>query len=436
MIYQLSLRDVLALGFMTFALFVGAGNIVFPPMVGIQSGEYIWIAAIGFLITAVGLPICTIIALARSGGGIEVISSPIGKIAGLILATICYLLIGPLFAIPRTATISFEVGFLPLVNNHNGTPLLLYSIIYFLCVTVLSLYPSKLLDIIGYFLAPVKIIALIILSLSVFICHHDNTSLTLATATQDYQKSAFCTGFLNGYLTMDTLGALVFGVVIVNAIKSRGIKKPEVLVYYTIMAGLISSIGLTIVYLGLLKLGSSTNGLVNQHADGATILNVYVNNTFGYIGSVFLAILIFIACILTAVGLTCAWVDFVTKYFKLSYKSLVCFLSLFSMLISNLGLDFLIKLSIPILTIIYPPCIILVVLSFTLTWWYNNTRVFIPTILISLIFSTLDALKFIDLKSKINLLIHWPLINEISWLLPTITVLIIAGITDRIIGLR
>ena len=107
MTHRLTSKDILALGFMTFALFVGAGNIIFPPMVGIQSGEHVWTAAIGFLLTAVGLPVMTVIALARVGGGVDALSSPIGKVAGIVLATVCYLAVGPLFATPRTATVSF-----------------------------------------------------------------------------------------------------------------------------------------------------------------------------------------------------------------------------------------------------------------------------------------------------------------------------------------
>lgn len=114
MSHRLSSKDIMALGFMTFALFVGAGNIIFPPMVGLQSGEHVWWAALGFLITAVGLPVITVIALARVGGGIDALSTPIGRSAGLVLATVCYLAVGPLFAIPRTATVSFEVGIAPL----------------------------------------------------------------------------------------------------------------------------------------------------------------------------------------------------------------------------------------------------------------------------------------------------------------------------------
>ena len=117
MTHQLKSRDIIALGFMTFALFVGAGNIIFPPMVGLQAGEHVWTAAFGFLITAVGLPVLTVVALAKVGGGVDSLSTPIGKVAGLLLATVCYLAVGPLFATPRTATVSFEVGIAPLTGD-------------------------------------------------------------------------------------------------------------------------------------------------------------------------------------------------------------------------------------------------------------------------------------------------------------------------------
>lgn len=165
MTHRLSSKDIWALGFMTFALFVGAGNIIFPPMVGLQSGEYVWLAALGFLATAVGLPVITIIALAKVGGGIEELSSPIGKVAGLLLATVCYLAVGPLFAIPRTATVSFEVGIAPLTST-GELPLFIYSLIYFLLVIAVSLYPGRLLDTVGHVLAPIKMLALGILGVA------------------------------------------------------------------------------------------------------------------------------------------------------------------------------------------------------------------------------------------------------------------------------
>lgn len=168
MTHQLKSRDIIATGFMTFALFVGAGNIIFPPMVGLQAGEHVWTAAIGFLITAVGLPVLTVVALAKVGGGVDSLSTPIGKVAGLLLATVCYLAVGPLFATPRTATVSFEVGIAPLTGD-SAMPLLIYSVVYFAIVILVSLYPGKLLDTVGNFTAPLKIIALVILSVAAIV---------------------------------------------------------------------------------------------------------------------------------------------------------------------------------------------------------------------------------------------------------------------------
>ena len=184
MTHHLKSRDIIALGFMTFALFVGAGNIIFPPMVGLQAGEHVWTAAFGFLLTAVGLPVLTVIALAKVGGGVDSLSTPIGKVAGVLLATVCYLAVGPLFATPRTATVSFEVGIAPLTGD-GAMPLFIYSLIYFAIVILVSLYPGKLLDTVGNFLAPLKIVALIVLAYSLFRSYSKNI------AARDRENATF-----------------------------------------------------------------------------------------------------------------------------------------------------------------------------------------------------------------------------------------------------
>lgn len=152
---NLRTRDIIALGFMTFALFIGAGNIIFPPIVAQQAGEHVWLAALGFLITAVGLPVITIMALSRVEGSIQILSSPLGKIASLILTVVCYLAVGPLFATPRTATVSYEIGFSAYFGDSAST-LFIYSAIYFALVMLVSLYPHKILDTVGYVLPRLK----------------------------------------------------------------------------------------------------------------------------------------------------------------------------------------------------------------------------------------------------------------------------------------
>ncbi|SUH48923.1 branched-chain amino acid ABC transporter [Salmonella enterica subsp. enterica] len=321
MTHQLKSRDIIALGFMTFALFVGAGNIIFPPMVGLQAGEHVWTAAIGFLITAVGLPVLTVVALAKVGGGVDSLSTPIGKVAGLLLATVCYLAVGPLFATPRTATVSFEVGIAPLTGD-SAMPLLIYSVVYFAIVILVSLYPGKLLDTVGNFLAPLKIIALVILSVAAIVW----PAGPISNALDAYQNAAFSNGFVNGYLTMDTLGAMVFGIVIVNAARSRGVTEARLLTRYTVWAGLMAGVGLTLLYLALFRLGSDSATLVDQSANGAAILHAYVQHTFGGAGSFLLAALIFIACLVTAVGLTCACAEF----FRAVYSAVLPHAGLYS----------------------------------------------------------------------------------------------------------
>uniref|UniRef100_UPI00289AB043 branched-chain amino acid transport system II carrier protein n=1 Tax=Erwinia citreus TaxID=558 RepID=UPI00289AB043 len=367
----------------------------------------------------------------RVGGGIDALSSPIGKAAGIVLATVCYLAVGPLFATPRTATVSFEVGIAPLTGD-SALPLFIYSLVYFALVIGISLYPGKLLDTVGHILAPLKIAALAVLGIAALIW----PAGSLAPATESYQHGAFSSGFINGYLTMDTLGALVFGIVIVNAARSRGVSEAGLLTRYTIIAGLIAGVGLTLVYLALFKLGSDSASIVDQNANGAAILHAYVQHTFGGLGSLFLAALIFVACMVTAVGLTCACAEFFQQYLPLTYRQLVFILGLFSMLVSNLGLSKLIQFSIPVLTAIYPPCIVLILLSFTLRWWNKSMRIIAPTMLVSLIFGIIDGIKTTAFKEVLPAFTaNLPLAEQgLAWLPPSLAMLVVVAICDRVMG--
>jgi len=355
---SLRTRDIIALGFMTFALFIGAGNIIFPPIVAQQAGEHVWLAALGFLITAVGLPVITIMALSRVEGSIQNLSSPLGKIASLILTVVCYLAVGPLFATPRTATVSYEIGFSSYFGTESSS-LLIYSAIYFAVVTVVSLYPNKLLDTVGHFLAPLKIISLAVLGIAAFAI----PAGFIPPAIDNYVTAPVSEGFVNGYLTMDTLGALVFGIVIIHAIHSRGVTDKKLVTKYAVIASLISGVGLTLVYLSLFKLGLGSHDVAPNAANGAVILHAYVQHAFGDIGSLFLTGMIFLACMVTAIGLTCACAEYFSGLTKIPYKILVFVLVGFSFIISNLVLTKLIAVSVPVLIAIYPPAIVFYLLS-------------------------------------------------------------------------
>jgi LIVCS family branched-chain amino acid:cation transporter len=229
---------------------------------------------------------------------------------------------------------------------------------------------------------------------------------------------------------------MAFGIVIVNAARSRGVTEARLLTRYTVWAGLMAGAGLALLYLALFRLGSDSSVLVDQGANGAAILHAYVQHTFGGAGSTMLAILIFLACLVTAVGLTCACAEFFAQYVPLSYRTLVFILGGFSMAVSNLGLSHLIQVSIPVLTTIYPPCIVLVVLSFTRGWWNNSTRIIAPAMFISLLFGMLDGIKASAISAMLP---AWtqrlPLSEQgLAWLMPTVVALVLAIIWDRAAG--
>ncbi|SPL72619.1 branched-chain amino acid transport system II carrier protein [Acinetobacter stercoris] len=425
---SLRMKDIIALGFMTFALFIGAGNIIFPPIVAQQAGEHVWLAAFGFLITAVGLPVLTIMALSRTEGSIAILSSPLGKVASLILTIVCYLSVGPLFATPRTATVSYEIGFSSYFGN-DGSGLLIYSIVYFALVTVISLYPNKLLDTVGHVLAPLKIIALAILGIAALLI----PTGSISPAINNYVNSPVSEGVVSGYLTMDTLGALVFGIVIIHAIHSRGVTDGKLVTKYAVIASLISGIGLTLVYLSLFKLGLGSHDVAPNAANGAIILHAYVQHAFGDLGSLFLTVLISLACMVTAIGLTCACAEYFSELTKIPYKILVFILVLFSLVISNLGLTKLIAFSVPVLSAIYPPAIVVIILSFFWKRFNHPSRVIAPVTAVAFLFGIVEGIKVTSFKDNLPALIQNLPLNEqnLAWLIPSVIILVICMIIDK-----
>lgn len=427
---KMALRDIIALGFMTLALFVGAGNIIYPPMVGMQAGANVWVTACGFLITAVGLPILTVIALARVDGDMTLLSSPIGKVASIVLAVVCYLSVGPLFAVPRTATVSFTIGTVPFLDGGpTKNALLVYSTFYFVFVALVSLYPTRLLDVLGNILSPLKLLAIAALGVAAFLYPAGE----VGPVTGPYLQTPFGQGFSDGYLTMDTLGALVFGIVIVNAIRSRGITDKGPVIRYATIAGLMALVGFVLIYVSLFKLGNNSAGLDPNAENGAVILHLYVRHTFGARGDIFLAVLITLACVVTAIGLTTACATYFSALCKVPYRLMVIVFALSGFAVSNLGLTMIINLSVFALTAIYPPCIMLVVLSFMRHWMRKPPLIFSAVMLTALVFGILDALKSLRLP-----LLSWygdlPFAEAgLVWVVPTLGVMVAMIVIDRIL---
>ena len=427
--HTLNIRDVIALGFMTFALFLGAGNIIFPPMVGQLSGSHFWYSALGFLLTGVGLPLLTIVALARVGGGMRAITSPIGKGAGMLLGILVYLTIGPFFATPRTATVSFEVGFAPFVGSGQLAQGI-YAFVYFSLVMLIALFPGKMIDTVGKIITPVLILALIILSIAAILV----PAGVVGEPSGLYLVAPLSQGFTQGYQTMDALGALVFGIVIINAIRSRGISDSTLLTRYAIVAGIIAAIGLALVYLSLIWLGASSGNIAPNATTGAPILSAFVHHIFGAGGSVLLAIVITLACLTTAAGLVSACGDYFSKIIpKATYRMVVIVVGLFSMAVANQGLEQLIAISVPVLSAIYPVAIALVALSLASALWKNSSRVFVPTLSVAALFGVMDGLTAAGFDFLVpSMLSDMPGANlGLGWLLPVLVTVLLSAINDR-----
>lgn len=425
----LSPANLIALGFMTFALFLGAGNIIFPPSAGLSAGVNMWSTAVGFLLTAVGLPLLTLVALARVGGGIQELTVPLGRLPSLILAVLVYLSIGPLFATPRTAVVSYEVGVVGLVGDSWQT-LLIYSLVYFAVVLALALKPGRLVDNIGKFITPVLLLALVILGLSAVLFPLGE----LGEPVSAYRDGPLVEGVLQGYLTMDALGALVFGVVITRAIRDRQVQETHIVTRYTIIAAIIAAVGLALVYLALFQLGGTSSALVEPGANGGQILAAFVQQRFGSLGSLLLAVVITLACLTTAVGLISACGAFFSREFPVSYTQVVWVFTIFCMAVSNQGLDSLIRISVPVLVGLYPLAIVLVCLGLFLPGWQRPQNIMRPVMLVALVFGIVDGLKAAGfIERDVAWLSSLPFSSQgLGWLVPAVVMLIVALVVDRI----
>jgi branched-chain amino acid:cation transporter, LIVCS family len=416
------LREMMAIGLMLFALFFGAGNMIFPPFLGQQAGSNVWPAFLGFLLTGVGLPLLGIIAVARTGDLIK-LSKRVHPLFALIFPFILYLTIGPFFGLPRTGTVAYEMSVSPFLTDQmleSRLPLFLYSLIFFGITAWLSLSPTKLVDRIGKILTPALLIIISILVLKSFL-----TPLGEISVPQDqYVNNAFFKGFIEGYLTLDALGALVFGIVVIGSIREKGITNTSSIAKISITAGSIAAIGLALVYLSLSYIGATSTEGIGKSANGAVLLSDTATYLFGTPGLFILGIAITLACLTTSIGLVSSCSQYFVKVLpRISYRKCVFYLSAFGLVIANFGLSELISFSLPVLMMIYPVAIVLIILSniHQLFGGYSSVYIFalIPTAIISFYEGLMIAGIKIEILTKAISVI--PLNDQgITWAVPAL----------------
>ena len=430
---KLTSTDVMAIGLMTFALFLGAGNIIFPPYLGYTAGTELIAAMLGFLLTGVGLPLLGVVACARIGGGLEKLTAILPTRFALIFSVVLFLAIGPLFALPRTAVVSYELGVLPFLGESGSLSLAVLSVAFFAVALYFALFPGRLVESVGKLITPMLVAVLVVITVGVFMYPQGE----LGAPADSMISQGFFNGFREGYQTLDALAALVFGVVIINAIRSKGVTEPGQISRYTLIAGLIASIGLSLVYLVLGYIGAISHELVAVPDNGAQIISQFVNAVFGAWGRVVLATTVILACLTTAIGLLSACGAYFSRAFPaLNYRSWVLLCGLISALIANVGLNTLLKVTIPALLIIYPVAIALLVVSLLKPALPRPklvmTFVLFPVGLISLI-EGLHAAKLVFVEPIFSLLGYLPLQEQgLAWLLPGL----VSGVLGLLFSLR
>ncbi len=416
---SLKLTDIMALGFMLFAFFLGAGNIIFPPLAGQLAGDHFLPAMSGFLLTAVGLPLITIVAVAVAGGSWGHLTKDLPKQAATIMAVLIFIIIGPAFAAPRTGLVAYEMAVKPFFIDASQAHLTLFSIAFFVVAMFFSWSQGKLIDVIGKVLTPVLFVGLVVLAIAVFV----NPQGDVLAAHGEYITQPLTKGFLEGYNTMDTFASLMFGMLIVDAIRSKGITDRAATTKYLISAGCIAAAGLAFVYISLFFLGAPSATVAAGADNGGAILSLYVQSLFGPSGQLVLSVIVLLACLTTAIGLVSACSDYFSSLTPLSYKTWVIINGVACATVANVGLSQLISLSVPVLFALYPVAIALVALTFLRSRFPNPKAAYRVVVLVSLLFALIDGAKVAGVD--VSALKMLPLFEiGMGWLLPTTAAII------------
>ncbi|MDO4469932.1 MAG: branched-chain amino acid transport system II carrier protein [Bacillota bacterium] len=375
---KLGKKKMLLVSFMLFSLFFGAGNLIFPPFLGQNAGEQMPLAILGFLITAVALPVLGVIVVARFDG-LDKLSQKVGVRFSIIFTILIYLSIGPGLGIPRAASVPFEMAVAPYLPKEASVTvcMVVFSFIFFILAGWLAMTPNKLVERIGKFLTP----TLLLLLVFVFINYVFRGEVNVVAAQEAYAGNPLAQGFLEGYQTMDTIAALNFGLVIATTITGLGIESKKGVMRYTVRAGVFAGTILSLVYLMLSYMGMGSSGVFPIQENGAWTLRCIVEQLFGGPGAVLLAVIFTLACLTTCVGL----ITSISQYFstltkKISYAQWVFLISGFSFLVCNQGLNTILGLSMPVLNAIYPISIMLIVLGICDRWIKNNPYIYSCTI--------------------------------------------------------
>lgn len=357
---RLTSRQSLFVGVTLFSMFFGAGNLIIPPLLGLQAGEAVVPAMAGFLVTGIGLPMLGIIAVGLVGTIRDLVSRVHPLFARVFVAAI-YLAIGPCLAIPRTSSTSFEM-FEPLLPAGISIEAarLAFSVVFFAVAYLLAMHPSALTRLLGRITGPALIALLVfVIGAALF-----DPAPALQAAQGAYVSAPAMSGFLTGYQTMDLLASLTFGIIIATNIRELGVTDDAGLTREVSRAGIFAGLLMGLVYCGLALVGVGIASDMPGATNGAEILVASAGRHFGVVGTAIVAAIFLFACLNVCIGLiSCCGTYFSGEFPRVPYRMWALGFAVFSCVVSNFGLDAILTFSVPLLNAMYPMAIVLVIMG-------------------------------------------------------------------------
>lgn len=422
-IHPLTKKDLITFGLMMFSIYFGAGNLIFAPVLGQAAGENTFVAMLGFMTTGIGLPLLGITAIALCGGDYApLFRKRTSPWFAAVLLVLLYLIIGPLFAMPRSGAVSFEIGIRPFLSADNiALGQLIYTAIFFSAAHYLALTPSKIVDRVGKILTPALLIVLLILFARAF----QMPLGEILPPTGNYIDAPFAQGFQDGYQTMDLLASIGIGALVANAIRLRGVSDTRAIGLTCLCSGLMTVVLMTAVYGSLAYLGATSAAVLGHSENGGQLLSDAVGIFFGAGGNLLLAVIIGLACLTTTCGINSSAAMYFNRLFdgRITYERLLLLFNLVSFAISNIGLTQIIAITIPFLIAIYPLVIVFVIISLFDFYTGRHKAIYQYAVGFTLVFSVIDGLRVAGISSTADALLaaHLPFYDiTMGWVCPAI----------------
>ena len=431
---RLTLKQKILVAGTLFGMFFGAGNLIFPVHLGQIAGYNVVPAMIGFIITAVGIPILGVAAIGNThSDGLQALSTKVGKCYGYVFTCLLYLTIGPFFAIPRCATTSFTTGIAPMLGDGVSEALVLFifSLIFFAVVLILSLKPQGITVWIGKIINPIFLLFLAILVIAAL--RNPGAAVSTVEPAEAYRSNALFSSFIEGYGTMDAIAGLAFGIVVIDIIRAMGVSDDGAVAKDVLSSGILTGILMAIIYVATILMGAQSRGLFETSDNGGIALAQISGHYLGSVGSIVLAVTITFACLKTSIGLVTSCADAFARMFPkgLSYKAWAILFTVFSFAVSNFGLSNLLDYSLPVLMFLYPLAITLILLALCGKLFDHDKAVYISVTVFTCIAALFDLFKtlpaaicptaLVELGRKI---LPWFDLN-LGWVVPAVIGLVL-----------